>query len=138
MWASPPVVVQPMLMRWPLDEAVQSDIARRAEAKRRVMEAVHKAAKITLGDQMRYELALQAKNENVRAMALLEPEAGIRGLTVAVLAQGIVEDRRTRERRMMHVYAILARASAAIDQVSGLAMDVQADNAIREIGILED
>jgi len=114
------------------------DVDRRAMAKSRVMGAVTRAGQVTTSDQMRYELALQAKNENVRAMALFETEAKVLGITVADLVGRIIEDRRTRERRMMQVYAILARVSAAVDKASGPAIDGLAEHAIAEIAMLED
>ena len=114
------------------------DVDRRAMAKSRVMGAVTRAGQVTTSDQMRYELALQAKNENVRAMALFETEAKVLGITVADLVGRIIEDRRTRERRMMQVYAILARVSAAVDKASGPAIDGLAEHAIAEIAMRED
>jgi hypothetical protein len=137
-WTGIPFTIQPTRMDWHRPEPVAPDIERRAIAKSTVMDAVTKAGQVTLGDQMRYELALQAKNQNVRAMDLLQAEAGVLGLAVGALADRIVEDRRTRERRMMHVYAILARASAQIDKAAGLEIDHLAAAAIREIETLED
>lgn len=141
---SPPV---PASVSWTLPQSIQpvrllwsgqmDDVERRAAAKARVMGAVISAAQTTLGDQMRYELALQAKNENVRAMALLELEASIVGRTVGKLAEQIIEDRRVRERRMMQVYAILARVSADIDKATASAIDTLADAGVREISTME-
>jgi hypothetical protein len=141
-WDTAPVVIQPTLMGWPVPQAqapMQAvDIERRAAAKARVTEAVNRKGQATVSDQMRYELALKARNENVHAMALLEPEAGILKIGVAELAQRIIEDRQVRERRMTHVYAILARTSAEIDEATGADIDATADVAVREIATLED
>lgn len=115
-----------------------SEPMKRERAKSRVMGAVRRVGQSVIGDQVRYELALKAMNDNVVAIQLLEEEANIRKLSVRELAVQIVEDRRVRERRMMQVYAILARASANIDNATGRTIDTLADKAVQEIAALED
>lgn len=115
-----------------------SEPMKRERAKSRVMGAVRRVGQSVIGDQVRYELALKAMNDNVVAIQLLEEEASIRKLSVRELAVQIVEDRRVRERRMMQVYAILARASANIDNATGRTIDTLADKAVQEIAALED
>jgi hypothetical protein len=91
------------------------------------------AARNANADQIRYEMALQAKNGRVSSMAQFEEEARISGVTVAVLADQIVAQRLALERRMSHVYTIQARALADIDRATGDAIDTITASAVSEI-----
>jgi len=119
-------------------EGLWGEDERRADAKGRLQAAVLRVMHDVLAMQMRYELALQAHNRNVRAIELFEPEANILGIGVADLASRIITERRTGERRMAHVYTILARASAEIDQAAEHDIEALAAAGIREIQALED
>lgn len=117
-----------------VDELEWPDAERRVMALDRIKSAALNASRITLDQQIRYEVAFQAHNRNVGAMELMQPEAKIRNVTVDELAQHIITDRRTKERRMAYVYAILARAEAEIAQAVGARIDELAEAAIQEIG----
>jgi len=105
--------------------------SRRAAAKSRLKDAVLRVS--ALDDQIRYELAMQARNQNVAVMEMFREEAASLGLTVAALAQRIIDERHVQERRVMHAHAVLARVSAEIDQASGDAIDAAANAGIAEI-----
>lgn len=119
-------------------EGIWGDEERRIDAKGRVKDAVLRVTHEVMAMQMRYELALQAHNRNNRALELFEPEAIILGISVADLAGRIINERRTAERRMQHVYTLLARISAEIDQATGNDIDSLTEAGIREIQALED
>jgi hypothetical protein len=110
-----------------------SDSQRRSAAKSIVLRAVVEAARNANAEQIRYEMALQAKNGQVKSMSLFEEEAKIRGPTVQVLADQIVAQRLALERRMSQVYTIQARALADIERATGEAIDTIAASAVTEI-----
>jgi hypothetical protein len=114
------------------------DSERREAAKVRLKDAVLKQGQNLLAEQIRYELALQAKNGNAIVMGLFETEARILEISIDGLAQRIIDDRRAEERRMMHLYAVMARVSAAIDRATGDGIDEWADAGVAEIGKREE
>ena len=134
----PPVPFQLQDLLKSVPEGLWGDEERRADAKGRVKDAVLRVTHEVMAMQMRYELALQAHNRNNRALELFEPEAIILGISVADLAGRIINERRTAERRMQHVYTLLARISAEIDQATGNDIDSLTEAGIREIQALED
>jgi hypothetical protein len=134
----PPVPFQLQDLLNSVPEGLWGDEERRADAKGRVKDAVLRVTHEVMAMQMRYELALQAHNRNHRALELFEPEAIILGISVADLAGRIINERRTAERRMQHVYTLLARISAEIDQATGNDIDSLTEAGIREIQALED
>lgn len=128
--------VNDLLARVP--EGLWGDEERRQEAKGRVRDAVLRVTHEVMAMQMRYELALQAHNRNNRALELFEPEAIALGISVGDLATRIINERRAAERRMQHVYTILARVSVEIDQAEGDRIDELVEAGIREIQAMED
>jgi len=124
-----------------LDQAIQQqqftqmadDSSRRRAAKRQVDDAVFKAGQRVMAGQVRFEVALEAKNGRVDSVAMLEDEAKQRSMSVALLAEQIVAERRAMERRMMRVYAIQTRANSDIDAASGDAIDAIASVAAADI-----
>src|SRR5262245_5678819 len=150
-WTPPPEPIEPPAEQLPpvgdyrlrdliesIPEGMWGDDERRTDAKHRLKDAVLRAAHITLGDQMRYELAMQAHNRNVTAMDLFREEAGILRVTVADLAARIIAERKMRERRMMHAYAVLARLEAEIDRSTGQHIEALAEAGIREIQEMQE
>jgi len=134
----PPVPFQLQDLLNSVPEGLWGDEERRLDAKGRVKDAVLRVTHEVMAMQMRYELALQAHNRNNRALELFEPEAIALGLGVPDLAQRIINERRTAERRMAHVYAILARVSVEIEQADGDRIEALAEIGIREIQAMED
>lgn len=110
-----------------------ADSERRKAARALIAAAVAQASRNTTDNQVRYELALQAKNGQVRAMSLFEPEAATLAITIAALADRIVGERHARERRMMQVYAIQARVLGELDRATGDDIDATAASAALEI-----
>ncbi len=116
-----------------VDAPEETDEQRRVAARARLQAAVEKAAQSMPGGQVRYDLALQAHNGNVRAMGLLADEAAIKGRSVADLAASIIAERQGHEDRMMRAHAVLARVLAEVDHASGPAIDEAAMRGVAEI-----
>jgi hypothetical protein len=103
----------------PVVEQAVDDAMRRRLAKARISSAVDAYGQSTNALHPRYELAMLAHNRNVSAMADLEDEANLKGTSVAVLSEYIVNDYRTRQRRLMQFWAIKARSIQEIDAAAG-------------------
>jgi hypothetical protein len=83
---------------------------------------------------MRYELALQAHNDNVQALEMFAEEAKVAKVPAKELAERIITERRRRERRMMHIHAIQAQALIDLDNASGEAISTVERQAVAHIG----
>lgn len=127
------IELPPEAPRPPEPDTGLSDSQRRSAARVLIAEAVSEASRRANTNQVRYEMALQAKNGQVTAMSLFEEEAAIRNVTVSVLAEQIVAQRLALERRMSHVYTIEARALSDIEKATGDAIDALAAAAATEI-----
>jgi hypothetical protein len=103
----------------------------RDHAQWRVREAARVATRP--GDQIRYELAMQAHNQSAYAVELLSDEAHELGMPVGDLVAQIIGDRRDAERRSSWVAATVARTIAAIASAPAAAVTRIADTAIRDI-----
>ncbi len=111
----------------PLEMEPPAPESDRLAAKRQVQDAAQRVAVTTVGDQIRYELAMQARNGSTRAIMLFEDEARERGMSAQELAHSIISDRSERERRVMRVYLAAARVEADLDEVpADIIMDVTA------------
>lgn len=113
-------------------EITPSDDEQRRIAQRAVRQVSQVAVAHTLGDQIRYELAMQAKNGSAYATDLLSGEARERGMTIAELADDVVAERKRQERRMMKIREIEARTIAAIEiaeeaAITSIAMQGQSE-----------
>lgn len=96
-------------------EMARAAISRAAEAKR---------TKLGAG-QIRYELAMQAKNGNVEAGTILNKEAAMRGLPIAVLSDEIIAERKQAERATMDLILIEARGLASIEESTDIEGSVE-------------
>lgn len=63
------------------------------------MPAVPGVSQAAYEQQVRYEVALMARNKNLDAMRNMQPEAAARGMTVEALADMIIDERRAEEQR---------------------------------------
>lgn len=113
--------------------AAMDDAARRKAAKQLVADAVLKAAQRVTKDQVRFEVAMEAKNGRVDSVSMLEEEAKAKGVGVGLLAEQIVVERRALERRMMWVHGVERRAIVDIDGASGDTIDAIASVAAADI-----
>ena len=95
------------------------DASLRRAAKARIMMFTQQAGFNTADEQMEYEVALMAHNKNVEAMSQLEPRAAVAKMTVADFSELIINRRRVKERRMMHVKAVAERCLAELDSATG-------------------
>jgi hypothetical protein len=127
----PPAFPPPLPRHDPPD---MDDNMRRRAAKELVRRAVIEASQSTTDDQMRYELALQAHNDNVQALEMFAEEAKVAKVSAKELAERIITERRRRERRMMHIHAIQAQALIDLDNASGEAISTVERQAVAHIG----
>lgn len=123
-----PSVVAPML----------DDATRRRVAKAIIRDAVIASMSPLTAEQARYELALQARNNQAFAVDTFAKEAATLGMTVQDLAAGIIQMRRVRERRMGHIYELQAQAVLDIDAASGDAIDAISARVVAAIGHASD
>jgi hypothetical protein len=124
----PPAPELPQAAEWSSD-----DNRRRHEALARVAAAVNEATANSVQQQMRYELALRARNQNMEAMELLQPEAAALGLDVQALVDTIIADRQRREQRMARANAIGADFAVRVNSHRGSDIDSFADVTVSKI-----
>jgi hypothetical protein len=117
----------------PMPAPPLDDTMRRRAAKEAVRRAVSDVSQSSADLQMRYELALQARNGNVQCLEMFEEEARAANVSIQELAERIIVDRRARERRMMQVHAIQARALAELDQAAGDEIGTVEQTAVEKI-----
>jgi len=105
----------------------------RVEAKRKIKEAARNAAILTLDDQIRYELAMQAINGSIYAIDLFQGEARELGTTVEALARSVVGARRGKEKLMMRIHEIAARITTDLDATPAMELAAAVQRGIAEI-----
>jgi hypothetical protein len=116
----------------PVDD-VLTEGARRRAAKASVRNAVAAVTRHSYDEQIRWEMALQARNQNPRAMSLFEDEAAALGCTIAELAEQIIQQRLVRERRVMRAWALQAEALNNLNKATGANIDSIAAAVVAEL-----
>jgi len=125
----PPIPQPPQLVELP----PPSDEVRRRNVADEIRWAVEQTCHVDESARIRYELALQARNQNIRALTLFSDEASAKGVRVSDLIEAVILDREARENRMMRAYAIQARLIRDLERVSGEMIEDVGRKGVEEI-----
>ncbi|HET6927499.1 MAG TPA: hypothetical protein VFI48_11685 [Hyphomicrobiaceae bacterium] len=108
-------------------------VMQRRQARARVESEIMDYLRASFDDlQVRYEAAMYAMNGNTYYIEQFEPEARALGVKVEELCQGIIEQRRVRERRIQAIATAKAFAFKQME-VDDADIDAVAQEAIRVI-----
>ena len=128
-WHEPDLVPPPPPPVFEPPAVVVTDDERRRQAIERICFAAAQA-----GDsQIRYEIALQARNGNLPAQEMLAEEASVYGIEVRSLADKIITARAIQEQRVMRAHARKAQALELLGNMAGPDIDKFADAAVKQI-----
>lgn len=104
--------------RWPAMTA-PSDDEHRAVASEAVQSAARFVRERLLSDQIRWEIAIRARNGSAADMAKLDAEAKARGITIEALVDGVIEARGMIEDGTAALNAIEVQAIREVETASG-------------------
>lgn len=96
-----------------------SDDEHRAVASEAVQVAARFVRERLLSDQIRWEMAIRARNGSAEALAKLQAEAAARGISIDALVDGVIQARGMVEDGTANLNAIEVEALASIDAASG-------------------
>lgn len=105
----------------------------RYAVKARVKQAADTAVSNSMTDQIRWEMAVRARNGDAYAIEQFSGEANERGVKVNWLVDEIIAERRAREKKVMRIYQIHARVQAALDIADDVMLADLARDGIAEI-----
>jgi hypothetical protein len=120
-------------MPQPIIEQAVTDDHRRESGLHIIDSTIERMASANLPAQVRYEVALQARNGNFNAISMLSEEATILGTKVDDLAAHIIFERTIYEQRIMRAFTERARAIKAIQGLTGPLIDEACRVAVDEI-----